>query len=331
LATRDCGLISRNTTLCEYAEQYWNWEQSHHIRTVLAENPAGLSKEYITYNHNYIIKHAKPFFKNKPIRDVTTRDIEQYRIHLRSKPDEYASSTIIKIMYAVIGPIREAYRLGDLPYDPTKGTFSFRHTRIEKKRGCFHEKEIKALLALDWGDHRYKTAFKLAALCGMRLGEIKALQRIDVCDGHLIVRHSWSNSTGLKGTKNGKERIAPLAYNLLEDLNKLDRTCFTMGDLLFHGKDRMKPLSSRAIEQALYSAMEQIGISKEERIKRNLVFHSLRHFANTYLLQSMIPENVRLIMGHSSQAMTERYSHSLEETLKQGRKAQLQFSKPQYA
>lgn len=331
LATRDCGVISRNTTLCEYAEQYWDLEKSDYFKMKKWKSSSPINPDYLRYNYNYIIKHAKPYFKKTLIKDVKTRDIDNYLFYLLSKHKNYSPNTLNKIIYAVTKPIKYAYEHGDLAPNPSIGNLTSRLSQPGKKRGCFFEEEIKALLNLEWEDHKYKTIFKLAALCGMRLGEIKALKIKNVYEKHLTVCHSWSNSMGIKCTKNGKERIVPLVDNLSEDLYKLGKTCSPMDDLLFHGRDRMKPLSSRAIEQALYSAMELIGISKEERIQRNLVFHSLRHFANSNLLQWMGSENVRLIMGHSSQAMTEHYSHMLENTLKLGRQAQLQLTKSQSA
>ena len=54
------------------------------------------------------------------------------------------------------------------------------------------------------------------------------------------------------------------------------------------------------------------GMTDDERLKRNLTFHSIRHFFNTYLVSKGIQEiKVKSIMGHSSGkgSMTERYTN----------------------
>ena len=54
-----------------------------------------------------------------------------------------------------------------------------------------------------------KLAFKVAALFGLRAGEISGLQvcDIDVNADLLYIRHSWNDTDKLKDTKNGDDRI----------------------------------------------------------------------------------------------------------------------------
>ena len=69
-------------------------------------------------------------------------------------------------------------------------------------------------------------------------------------------------------------------------------------------------MSKSWIEKKLYRALASIGISEEERIKRNIVFHSLRHTTNTILRSAGIADSkVRMITGHRQESMTERYTH----------------------
>ena len=52
-----------------------------------------------------------------------------------------------------------------------------------------------------------------------------------------------------------------------------------------------------------------IGIGDEERKHRNLVFHSWRRFANTYLRSRGLPDaKVRQLTRHGSESMTEHYT-----------------------
>jgi integrase len=56
--------------------------------------------------------------------------------------------------------------------------------------------------------------------------------------------------------------------------------------------------------------LEKIGINKEERIERNIVFHSWRHFLNSQLLSNNISEaKTQKITGHKTKEMMMHYAH----------------------
>ena len=60
--------------------------------------------------------------------------------------------------------------------------------------------------------------------------------------------------------------------------------------------------------------MEKIGINKKERKGRNIVFHSLRHFCATILVQRADLQLVMSILGHRTEKMSEHYSaHECQE------------------
>ena len=71
-----------------------------------------------------------------------------------------------------------------------------------------------------------------------------------------------------------------------------------------------KPYPETFVLKELYSALEKIGISKEEREKRNITFHSYRHFFNTYCRANNVTDDkVRAVTGHKTQAMVDNYTH----------------------
>ncbi len=47
--------------------------------------------------------------------------------------------------------------------------------------------------------------------------------------------------------------------------------------------NKNKPLTPQRVTEAFYRAIERMGISKEQRLERNITFHSFRHFLVTYL------------------------------------------------
>ena len=55
--------------------------------------------------------------------------------------------------------------------------------------------------------------------------------------------------------------------------------------------------------------MRNIGITEHERVERNLIFHSWRHFFNTYLRSRGVPDaKIQAITGHRTQELTEHYT-----------------------
>jgi len=62
--------------------------------------------------------------------------------------------------------------------------------------------------------------------------------------------------------------------------------------------------------RALFTALEIIGIDKAERKRRNITFHSWRHFLNSLLINSKIPiQKIQSITGHMTAQMTSHYYH----------------------
>ena len=55
-------------------------------------------------------------------------------------------------------------------------------------------------------------------------------------------------------------------------------------------------------------ACEKIGITPEERKRRKLNFHAWRHFYNTNIRPYVPDYQLRMLTGHTSEAMTERYT-----------------------
>ena len=70
------------------------------------------------------------------------------------------------------------------------------------------------------------------------------------------------------------------------------------------------PVTVERINRQFDRALQRIGISHDEKLKRNISFHAWRHFFNTLLLMSNVADSkVRSITGHRSKKMTEHYTH----------------------
>lgn len=127
-----------------------------------------------------------------------------------------------------------------------------------------------------------RDAIMLAALTGLRRGELLSLQPEDSRDGSLV----------LKDTKNGRPRIVPLPPEAA-------------------GVRLPIRLSPDGLEWGFREARRKAGM---EHVR----FHDLRHTYASWLVQSGSSLTVvRDLLGHSSLAVTSRYAHLAHEHLRE--------------
>ena len=75
-------------------------------------------------------------------------------------------------------------------------------------------------------------------------------------------------------------------------------------------------MSAPSMRIAFYDILDKIGIGEEERRKRNITFHSLRHSFSTLSRDYEISQEDRmLVLGHKNTKINDRYTHSTDEAL----------------
>ena len=85
-----------------------------------------------------------------------------------------------------------------------------------------------------------------------------------------------------------------------------------VGDFVFSDTDGKTPIARHKIYAQFKKALCNVGITEEERQKRNLSFHSWRHTFASNLANDNVPElYIRRLTGHSSTQILDVYSHVL--------------------
>ena len=200
--------------------------------------------------------------------------------------------------------LQEAKRQGYIEKNPCKDLRGFSdHSKI---RGMVTATEAKKIFSSKaWYSDIVRVASLLAAVTGMRSGEIFAIRYEDVKADHIHVEHSFDARFGLKGTKTGDVRDLPIPEKVMEALIKL-RTMKKDGQYLFSILGD-KPVTRWYLLDNLRKVMDAEEIDWK---KRKVGFHSWRHFLNTQLLSHGISgEKTREIIGHATEEMTQRYKH----------------------
>ncbi len=104
----------------------------------------------------------------------------------------------------------------------------------------------------------------------------------------------------------------------LQELKKRNPSGF-----LFSQDGGINPVTNKTFSKYLYRALERTGITDKKRRERNITFHSWRHYFNSTLRASGIADSkVQSVTGHSTQAMTEHYTHFNLQDYKEIRKVQ---------
>ena len=316
--------------LLEFLGYFWDYEKSPYVQDKLLHGQR-ISKGYC-YEQKWTLNYWRSFFSDTMMLDeLNTDDLYRFEIYLkdvmRKNGNHLANETINNIMKPGRTALRWASRKNLIPYNPADALtcYSVHH----KERGVLEGSElIRLFRKAFWPDIRVKAACMLAMSTGMRLGEILALRRRDFDDSYVYVSHSWGAMFGLKCPKNGFSRKVPLHPEVRDVLLELAvNNPFTDGkededSYLFWGRLPTKPVGGKYIREGFYYAMETIGIDKDERKRRNIVFHSWRHFHAAELSGRCGEHSAQVVLGHLSPMMTRHYAnHRTEKDLDNVRKA----------
>lgn len=257
--------------------------------------------------------------------DLTVGSINSWILELH-KADELAPGTINKILAAFRSLLSGAILRDYLAENPAAVVKPLR--AVPRERGVLTDAEIERLFSSPepWVDHIHYTANLVAMYTGARIGEIRGLSVRHVMPDHIKIEQSWEQGHGLKDPKYGSKRAVPIPVDAKEALERViietepDELIFYS----FAGKDR--PMSKSYLERQFYKAPERIGISAEERAKRNLTIHSYRHKLATSPRARGVPDSkIRLLTGHRSVGMIDWYTKYTKDDLTDVRAIQAQF------
>ena len=302
-----------------YLERFFDWEQSPYVERRNLLDPGSISKDYISTRQNLISNHIlKRINTNLLLSAVTLNQLEQIQLSL-VKEGKLASSTINICMGAVSLALGEAQRRGLLS---TSNTYSVRPLKsMHRMRGILSEEELKAYMQYmkKEGEERIYLACLLSLLTGMRSGELRALQFTSVGNDLITVDQAYADKAGLKMPKGKKTRYVPCPAFLCEQLKNLSLSNPNPNthNLVFWSKRGGLFVSSHYFSERFQQELARSGVLKMEEIKeRNITFHSLRHMANTLLRGSVDEHVLRMTIGHSSEQLSDLYTHLSQRGLK---------------
>ena len=235
------------------------------------------------------------FFRNRPVASITNNDVVAFNNDVIVKHGFSAS-----YQNQVVNAIKLYFK-----------TIENRAMVIEKihrpKRGSvlpnvLSKEEVKQLLEAH-SNVKHKTMLSLIYSCGLRCGELLALQPVHI--------DSKRNIVLIKNSKGKKDRIAPLSPKILGMLRDYFKV-YKPTVYLFEGQNAGTPYDARSLQQVLKQALKKVGISKP------VTLHWLRHSYATHLLESGTDlRYIQELLGHKSSKTTEIYTHVSTKSIQQ--------------
>jgi len=290
----------------EFLSNFWDWEKSPYINDKLRKKHS-IHKRHCKLQKQAINLYWKPYFENKMLGEITSEDIDGFINYMDKQP--VSSSRKNCVIKAGFQGLRWAFDKGKIEKDPTRNHTLF--SGEETKRNILTPSVAAAVFRASWFDERAKLANMLAAVTGMRSGEIIALQYRDLGSDCLYVNNSWNIEDGFKLPKNNEVRTVEIPFpdlmNGLFELAKNNPWGVSPDSYVFWSefkKDR--PIQPYMFVDGLRAALVQIGYSIEEAKK--YVFHGWRHFYTSYMIKRLDRKLLKSQTGHKTDEMLMYYA-----------------------
>lgn len=241
------------------------------------------------------LKSFLTFFNTKSVKSITNNDVIIYN-------NDYILKNNLSTSYQnqIVNAIKLYFRI-------------VRETSIEIEKvhrpkkekalpNVLSKEEVKNILNAHY-NIKHKTMLSLIYSCGLRCGELLALQPVHI--------DSKRNIILIKNAKGKKDRIVPLSLKILEMLREYYNV-YKPKIYLFEGKTKGEPYDARSLQQVLKQALEKVNITKPATL------HWLRHSYATHLLESGTDlRYIQELLGHNSSKTTEIYTHVSTKSIQQ--------------
>lgn len=295
-----------------YTKDFFSKEGQYYEYQSVAGKP--LKDSTIASYEKILNNQLLPFFAEKDICTINKDCIKEWIVWA----SKYWSPKTINGAHGVLNIILEtALDKEIISRNPLAG-LKFRPVK-KKERELLTVDEIRTIYKSDlWARDSQRKMFLLAAITGMRIGEISALKKTDFHENYIDVTKTFSDRFGLGSTKTGENRKVPIVENF--------DTGHSNSEWAFEGVTMDKPMLSHAVYNAFARICEKIDI---DRIGRGITIHSLRNFFISYLQSENIPQSkIKAVVGHSDKSnMTEHYTYWKPEMFPEVYTAQLKLYK----
>lgn len=281
----------------------------------------------------HIRVHIKPSLGDIPLKQLSTRDIQQLYTNLL-KERELSPKTVRNIHGVLHRTLEQAKLLGCIRVNPTDAAVT---PRVEKKQvETLDAKDIGKFLAAIRGT-KYEYPLFVAVFTGLRQGELLGLTRdcVDFENGLLLINKQHNRVKGdtefrFASLKNDKARVLTAADEVMEvlKLQKERQTAWAAAlgdgwsnpDHLVFTTEFGRYINNKILYQNFKRIMRKLG-------KPDLRFHDLRH---TYAVNSLrAGDDIKTVqenLGHATASFTlATYAHATPGMKRESAKRMTEF------
>lgn len=295
---------SRDPLALAFCAAFWAPDSAYFKGKRLRGRP--LSESY-RQSGVFGLKHFEKYLTGKKMSELSARGIQAAADALAEAGINPRSINLA--LAAVRRPVSE-FAAAQGIRDPLEGVE--RYEQRPKTRGILTPEEIQKIIAYD-ADPRARLIVLLGALCGLRMGESRALrlENVDFSARTLrIVENVVFREEGVKLPKCGSARVVPAPAVVLDAIRFVQSVY--PGEYVIPNLNHPEwPADETTFRRAFPRVLKAIGIDDAERRRRNLVYHGLRHsFVSLMQAAGLAPFIVARLAGHKSLTMTEKYTNA---------------------
>lgn len=339
-----CGLP---TTIPE-ASNFWDYDKSEYILTKKEETGKTISKATAQKNLQNLLVHVFESEFNKKDKngksvgsyylpaDITAQELTKEKIEDIKKSmlraEKLSPKTVKNILNALNVPLNELVMDGVILQNPMTRVRPICISQTETNVDALTDKEVEELCLrtvqmmashLLW--NRHGLAILVASATGMRQAEvlslrpskIRPIEGTDYCS--VEISTAYNDADGFKAPKNGRKRFTIIDKRLAELIHVIqpDSQSLIFGRM---DGDPSKPMDDGPLRRNFNKIIQELtdeGLIGQRDEDLRIVFHSLRHYANTEINYRAGQDGANSILGHSGgDVMNSRYSHFTERASK---------------
>lgn len=287
------GLFLTNSSLKLTLDEYFiNWCETSRERV----SPGWRKAQIRLYRD-----HISPMLGRKKLQSITPQSIATLLNHLAKKDlSEQTRQHAYNLLRKMFREAIELFQL--LTFNPVLPTLK---PKVPVREANHLNLEQAQRLLAHCYDKLYGLGIAIQLMVGLRVGEVQALKwsNIDLDQGVLYVRSAFIRNEGILRDypKSRRQRSHVIPWELLQFLKASKEKCLGSEFVVTSLKGEM--LKYEHYEKKLKAYCVELELPM-------VTSHGLRHStAAIYLSHNATKDDIRELLAHSSEAVTQRYIH----------------------
>lgn len=257
-------------------------------------------------------KHIKPVFADRFIRDITSDEIEDFKVRLLKKLSEQSVCHVLGIMRTAFNKVIKSGKFsGKNPVSSVKFPSTNNKNRL-RYLTPFEVDDMLLPMLCESSQAVYEMAY-ISIYTGMRADEIFSLKWQDINLG--------SRTIFILETKNTESRTAYMTDGILDILSRKKKGLpheYIYPQEIVRGatskggwRQALPTTKKKEVSKTYFRILDEIGLNDDVVDSRYRVcFHTLRHTFGSWLaIRGESLQTIAELMGHKRISQTMRYAH----------------------